>query len=281
MGSLSLDPRCWELVLINFDSDPLQLSQFLLKKCIEAGVHLHHPAKAVSVQADMRNEVSSIRIADTSSSTETDVPCTSIIITAGAWSPQVFEALFPTSGFKIPVTSLAGHSLVVKSPRWTQEHEPSGCHAIFMTSQPGYSPEIFSRIGGHIYIAGLNSASEPLPLLATESKSNISQASIAKLRATAKEVLGQGEAEDGLEVVREGLCFRPVTNNGLPILSRLPDKILGDGVSTRPGAEGGVYLAAGHGPWGISMSLGTGKVMAEMVQGRILSADISGLQLEV
>ncbi|KAI0883856.1 FAD dependent oxidoreductase [Annulohypoxylon maeteangense] len=257
--------------------DPLQLSQFLLQKCLDAGVRLHHPAKAISIQTDVRNEVSSICIADTQSSTETDIPCTNIVIAAGAWSPQVFATLFPTSGFKLPVTSLAGHSLVVKSPKWTKEHEDQGCHAVFMESQPGYCPEIFSRVGGHIYVAGLNSATEPLPALATDSKSNISRPAIEKLRETAKKVLG----EDEVEVVREALCFRPATDRGTPILGRIPDSCLGPATNTRPSPEGGVYLAAGHGPWGISMSLGTGKVMAEMIQGRGLSADVSGLGLDV
>ncbi|ORY67263.1 FAD dependent oxidoreductase [Pseudomassariella vexata] len=258
--------------------DPLQLSQFLLQKCLDSGVHLHQPAEAISIRTDVCNEVSSIRIADTQSSTETDIPCTKIILTAGAWSPEVFKKLFPNTGFKLPIASLAGHSLVVKSPRWTKQDEEKGCHAVFMTSEPGYSPEIFSRIGGHIYIAGVNSATEPLPGLATDAKHNISKPSILRLRDTAREMLGQDDAEDDFEVVREGLCFRPVTNSGLPIVDRIPDACLG--VSTRPGAEGGVYLAAGHGPWGISQSLGTGKVLAEMVQGRELSVDISGLALK-
>ncbi|KAI2472302.1 nucleotide-binding domain-containing protein [Annulohypoxylon bovei var. microspora] len=257
--------------------DPLQLSQFLLQKCIDAGVRLHHPAKAISIQTDVRNELASICVADTQSSSETDIPCTNVVVAAGAWSPQVFATLFPTSGFKLPVSSLAGHSLVVKSPRWTEEHEGSGCHAVFLTSQPGYSPEIFSRIGGHIYVAGLNSATEPLPALATDSKNNISKSAIEKLRGTVKEVLG----EDNIEVVREGLCFRPATDRGTPILSRIPDSCLGPAVNTRSAPEGGVYLATGHGPWGISMSLGTGKIMAEMIQGRELSADVSGLSLHV
>ncbi|CAJ2504495.1 Uu.00g118890.m01.CDS01 [Anthostomella pinea] len=261
--------------------DPLELSRFLLQRCQEACVHLHHPAKALSIAADVRGELSSICIADTQSSSETDVPCTNIIIAAGAWSAQVFATLFPTSTTKLPVSSLAGHSLVVKSPRWLREHEEKlGCHSVFMTStQPGYSPEIFSRIGGHIYIAGLNSATEPLPALATDAKAGISQSAIETLRDTAREVLGKGSVEDDLEIVREGLCFRPVTDRGTPILGRIPDRCLGDGVATRTGAEGGVYLAAGHGPWGISMSLGTGKVVAEMVQGRGLSADVSMLSL--
>lgn len=243
---------------------------------------MHHPAKATLVQTDVRNEVSSVRIADTVSGTETDIPCTNIIITAGAWSPKLFTELFPTSKLKIPVSSLAGHSLVVKSPHWVKEHDDNGCHAVFMAGQSNFSPEIFSRIGGHIYIAGLNSASEPLPTLATESKGNISRSAVEQLRATAREVLGQTEDEDDIEIVKEGLCFRPVTNNGLPIIGRIPDNVLGEGVTTRPGTDGGVYLAAGHGPWGISLSLGTGKVLAEMAQGRTTSADVSrlGLNLE-
>ncbi|KAH8661932.1 FAD dependent oxidoreductase [Xylariales sp. PMI_506] len=261
--------------------DPLQLSQFLLQKCLDAGVHLHHPAKATLVQTDVRDEISSIRILNTESGTETDVPCTNIIIAAGAWTPQVFGTLFPKSGLRVPVSSLSGHSLVVRSPRWAKEHEQQhGCHSIFMTSQPGYSPEIFSRIGGDLYIGGLNSATEPLPTLANESKANISSSSIATLRQTARRYLGLGETDaDDLEVVREGLCFRPVTDTGIPIVSRVPEGSLGEKVGARPAPEGGVYIAAGHGPWGISMSLGTGKVMAEMVQGRALSANIDGLRL--
>ncbi|KAI0897238.1 FAD dependent oxidoreductase [Annulohypoxylon nitens] len=255
--------------------DPLQLSQFLLQKCIDVGVRLHHPAKAISIQTDVRNEVSSICIADTQSSSETDIPCTNVVIAAGAWSPQVFATLFPTSEFKLPISSLAGHSLVVKSPKWTKEHENQGCHAVFLESQPGYSPEVFSRIGGHIYVAGLNSTTEPLPALPTDSKSAISRDAIEKLRKTAQELLGV----DDVEVVREGLCFRPATEQGTPILSRIPDDLLGPATKTRPSPEGGVFLASGHGPWGISMSLGTGKVMAELIQGRELSVDISQLSL--
>lgn len=143
-----------------------------------------------------------------------------------------------------------------------------------------------SRIGGEIFVGGLNSESEPLPDLATDARGNISKSAIARLRKTSREVLGRGreagdDDDDDLEIVREALCFRPVTDSGLPIVGRIPDEMLGTGVSTRPGAGGGVYLAAGHGPWGISLSLGTGKVLAEIVQGRQVSADVGGLGVGV
>lgn len=71
--------------------DPFQLCHFLLRQCLDRGVHLSQPARAIAIMKDVRDELSSIRIADTHSSTETDVPCTRLIITAGAWSPQVFK----------------------------------------------------------------------------------------------------------------------------------------------------------------------------------------------
>lgn len=257
--------------------DPLRLCQFLLEECLQQGVQLHHPAKAIAVLKDTRNELSSVTIADTTSSTETDVPCTKLIIAAGAWSAQVFAELFPMSSSELPISGLAGHSLVVKSPRWTEEM--SGCHAVFATSKAGYSPEIFSRTGGEIWIGGLNSSTTPLPHTATERE--ILVEAIAQLKEEAELLLGSEEnvETDDLEIVREGLCFRPVTPYGTPIISRIDDDHFGGNITTRPDADGGVYLAAGHGPWGISLSLGTGKVMAEMVQGRRLSADVSSLMM--
>lgn len=277
LKSLRLNPCVLLLLIPSNNSDPLRLSQFLLSQCLERGVQLHHPAKGASVSKDIRDELSSVRIAYTDSSHEMDIPCTRLIIAAGAWSPEVFQTLFPGAKTKLPISPLAGHSLVLRSPRWTTEHEKKGCHAVFTTDEAGYSPEIFSRMGGEIYIAGLNSSSIPLPALATESK--IEENAVKQLQTTSKRLLGQpGDVED-LELVRKGLCFRPVTDRGTPILGRIPDKVLGKGISTRGGGDGGVFLAAGHGPWGISMSLGTGKVIAEMVMGLKTSADVGELGL--
>lgn len=160
----------------------------------------------------------------------------------------------------------------MRSSRWGKQHEEKGCHAVFTTDEAGFSPEIFSRMGEEIYIAGLNSSSLPLPATATESRTDAN--SIAKLKRTAERLL---ETEDD-EVLREGLCFRPVTKRGTPILARIEENRLGL-FRTRGAEEGGVFVATGHGPWGISLSLGTGKVMSEMMEGKETSADIGGLGL--
>ncbi|TEY65670.1 hypothetical protein BOTCAL_0137g00060 [Botryotinia calthae] len=253
--------------------DPLKLCQFLLASCLERGVQLHHPATALSVHQDMRSEISSIRILNTSTNIESDIPCTKILIAAGCWSPEVFSTLFPESTFKLPINSLAGHSLVVRAPNWNEELEEKECQAVFASDEEGYCPEIFLRKGGEIYVAGLNSSTEPLPKLATESK--FQEDVIQRLENTAKRIFGVDERFE-IKVVRKGLCFRPVTKRGTPILAKVVDDNLG-GMSTRKNRDGGIWLAAGHGPWGISMSLGTGKVMAEMIQGKPTSADVSRL----
>ncbi|KAM7205602.1 hypothetical protein V8F33_000928 [Rhypophila sp. PSN 637] len=271
--------------------DPLLLCRFLLGECVNRGVEIHQPARAVSLEKDSEGKMVGLVIASASSSPSGSdgqsseetitVPCSRIIITAGAWSGRVFKNLFPgSSKDAIAVKSLAGHSVVFKSPRWYRELESKGCHTVFTTSED-FAPEIFARLGGGIYFAGLNSADIPLPEVAGSVKPHVE--AIELLKKTAGDIMGSEEPGKGcdLEVVREGLCFRPVTPWGLPIISRVPDEVLGDGLGTRSGSQGGVYVATGHGPWGISLSLGTGKVLAEMVQGRQLSADVGALGLRV
>ena len=152
---------------------------------------------------------------------------------------------------------------------------------------------MFSRAGGEIYIAGLNTTQVPLPAVATDAKADAT--AVKKLKDCAALMLGRRNEGDELEVLRESLvsaspsvtfatidkfqCFRPVTSSGRPIISRIPDQRLGGGLLTRGGGKGGVFVAAGHGAWGISQAPGTGLCCAELVEGRPVSANITALVL--
>ncbi|KAK4466945.1 FAD dependent oxidoreductase [Cladorrhinum samala] len=265
--------------------DPLRLCQFLLEEVVKRGVMLHHPAKAVAVCTDGEGKLNGVRVLKDLKSggdgTESVVHCDKVVITAGVWTGKVFEELFPTSNIKVPVRSLAGHSLVLRSPTWDPQLEKNGCHAVFTTNDSqAFCPEMFFRVGGHLYFAGLNSSTIPIPD-AEGGKAKPHPDALASLRTAAADILGASNSggEDDLIVVREGLCFRPVTPWGHPIISRIDDRELGSGVATKGGSDGGVYVASGHGPWGISQSLGTGIVLSEMVAGRATSVDVSGLGL--
>ncbi|KAF2115873.1 FAD dependent oxidoreductase-like protein superfamily [Lophiotrema nucula] len=254
--------------------DPLRFCQFLLEECTKRGVQLHQPARAVSVSRDESGQLNGIRISK--DGTETEIPCSRLAITAGAWSPKIFSTLFPNSKTRIPIAPLAGHSVLIKNPFFKEEDVDETCHAVFATDTLGFSPELFSRIGGEVFLAGLNSTMLPLPDNATDAVPR--PEAIKQLKDCAAAMLGGVEGKE-LEITREALCFRPVTSSGRPVVSRISDDRLGPGFKTKGGAGGGVFLAAGHGAWGISQAPGTGLCLAELVEGREPSANIKALAL--
>lgn len=253
-------------------SDPLKLCKFLLAECQSRGVQVHYPYTATSVLKDASEELSGIVLSSYEGNEQLQLSCSRIIISAGSWSPRVFETLFPSSKTKIPISSLAGHSVVVRSPRWLKEHEAGGSHAVFTTDSDGFSPELFSRFGEEIWCGGLNDADLALPDVPTDFETD--DAAIERLLVASRKLIGLPSGEDDLTILRKGLCSRPASDSGKPIVSKIDDWRLG-GIRTK----GGVFLSAGHGPWGISLSLGTGKVTAELVEGRKTSANISRLAL--
>ncbi len=262
--------------------DPKLFCQFLLQQCIERGVQVHHPAEAGSVSKDLRDSLASIRIVDQNGQHEVDIPCTRLILTAGLWTPSVFSKLFPNSSLQLPISNIAGHSIVVRSPRWkgVKETETSDggiptCHAIFTSKseEGGFAPELFTRPNGDIWLGGLNTPaedqmSEHPPSAYSPSKPKADH--VEKLTNVAKQLLG-----DDIEVVKSAVCYRPIVEGkDVPIIQRIEDEDLG-GVKTLKNWEGGVYVVCGHGPWGISLSLGTGKVVSEMVRGVTPSVDVN------
>ena len=250
-----------------------------MEGCQSRGARFHQPAKAISITRSPSGTLSSLTILDTSTQESTTLPCARLVLAAGAWTPEVHRTLFPNSKTRIPITSLAGHSLVLRSPHWPPpaldstdpinkaDARPQDCHAVFTTDdEADYSPEIFSRMpNGCIYLAGLNSSTYALPKLATERV--IDPKSIAVLKRTARRLLG-----DGVEVVREGVCWRPMARKGVPIIAEL-------GGQGGEAEEAGVIVCAGHGPWGISNSLGSGYCVAKMVEGEDVERYVGRLGL--
>ncbi|PTB64682.1 FAD dependent oxidoreductase, partial [Trichoderma citrinoviride] len=251
--------------------DPLRFCKFLLEKVKAAGVQIHNPAVATRIETDEGGKLSGVVVSHPEGSDETVIPASRVLLSAGCWTPHVFNDLFKNRYYiDIPIESLGGHSLVVKAPQAV-----TTCHSVY-TTMDALSPEVYSRPDGVIYVAGVNHASIPLPK--PRVKAVTFDESVAKLKDIARRLIATPDGQD-LEIVREGLCFRPITKRGTPYIARLPEDKLGEDFSGggADGSSGGVFIAAGHGPWGISLSLGTGKVVAEMMSGKPLSADISSL----
>jgi glycine/D-amino acid oxidase-like deaminating enzyme len=53
-------------------------------------------------------------------------------------------------------------------------------------------------------------------------------------------------------IERRQACYRPVTDDGLPLIGRVP-------------GLAGCYVATGHGPWGMLNAPATGQALAELI----------------
>ena len=193
----------------------------------------------------------------TPESTELKISCTSLLLAAGPWTARVYESLFPTSKLKIPISNLAGWSVVFRDPTsanmQTETTSLAPCHAVFTTSAvEKFAPELFTRIlsttsnggaGRDIYLAGLNSSDISLPAVATEvdQAPDLHDPQIASILRAAKVIISSSPATgmmaDGhddmakdtgllLDVLSTGLCHRPVTPSGKPIITRMRSSAL-------------------------------------------------------
>ena len=266
--------------------EPRQLSEWMLAQCGERGVQLHMPSTVEKLLQTKDGAIEAVEVKNSEDSGTDFIPCKSLLLAAGVWTPRVFSKLFPNSKVKIPIIPLGGHSLLIRSPRHTHFHEETMkgiCHSMFAAPSTKYdwAPEAISRTGGEIFLAGLNTSDKAIP--DTADQIEVEKEAINEIKRVGVQLMGLANPqldklnEDDLDITRESFCFRPASSSGRPIVCKIGDSRLGKEIKTQSG--GGVYIASGHGPWGISMSLGTGRVMAEIMSGIKPSADISRLTL--
>ncbi|EHY59242.1 hypothetical protein HRR83_001488 [Exophiala dermatitidis] len=279
--------------------EPREFCEFLLDECKKMGVEVHLSTKATGILTDGNGVFQGLKLQSTDKNRpiEIHIRCKDVVLAAGVWTPRVFEALFPQSKVRLPIEALAGHSITVRSPRYkTPFIDPSNrriggkdnwlCYSIYCPPGPhwSYAMEAYARLARNgeteLWLGGLNHSNFPVPELAVDVKKMLDPECIKDLRKATVQVSGltkEGDDlnQDDLETIREALCLRPVTPTGKPFIGKVPEKYLG-GVRCE---QGGIWIACGHGPWGITLSLGTGLVMSEMLLGKKPSADVEGLQL--
>jgi D-amino-acid dehydrogenase len=153
-----------------------------------------------------------------------------IVVATGAWTPQLHRLLKQP----IAIQPGKGYSLTMPrptvSPRYPMILEE---HRVAITP---FSDAY--RIGSTMEFAGYDDRLRP--------------ARLNLLRDGASHYLREPTAEP---VVESWCGWRPMTPDGLPFIGRVP-------------AFDNVYLAAGHGMLGVSMSPATGRLVAELVSGQ-------------
>jgi glycine/D-amino acid oxidase-like deaminating enzyme len=133
-------------------------------------------------------------------------------------------------------------------------------HALFVDYRTAdgrrLEPEIFPRPDGEVYVCGM---ADPAPLPDSPDAVDVSEAACAVLARAAGRVSTQLA---GARITRRQACYRPVTDDGLPLIGAVP------GVA-------GAFVATGHGPWGMLNAPATGRALAELiVDGAASSVDL-------
>jgi glycine/D-amino acid oxidase-like deaminating enzyme len=160
-----------------------------------------------------------------------------VVLAMGPWTGRLAARL------RLPrIGGLKGYSVTVEAD--------VPAHALFLDYRTAdgrhLEPEIFPRPDGTVYVCGMRDH-QPLP----ESAEGV-QVSDAACDVLAGALFRVAASLAGARVTRRQACYRPVTDDGLPLIGRVP------GVK-------GAYVATGHGPWGMLNAPATGLALAEMI----------------
>lgn len=161
-----------------------------------------------------------------------------IVMAMGPWTSRAAR------GLRLPaVHGLKGYSVTLAGA-------DVPAHALFLDYRTAdgrhLEPEIFPRPDGDIYICGM---ADPAPLPDSPEGVEVNEASCEILARAAGRV---STALAAARITRRQACYRPVTDDGLPLIGRIP------GVA-------GAYVATGHGPWGMLNAPATGQALAELI----------------
>jgi glycine/D-amino acid oxidase-like deaminating enzyme len=173
-----------------------------------------------------------------------------VVIAMGPWS------ILATRWLPLPaVFGYKGHSLVFE----TGETVPA--EALFLeyheASGEILSPELFPRADGTTWVGAISSAG-PVPINPTDVVPDA--VAHARLEAMCQSI---SPALAAMPIVARQVCFRPVTEDGLPLIGRVP------GVD-------GAYVATGHSVWGMLNAPATGEAMTELIlDGRARQVDLA------
>ncbi|KAF2261849.1 nucleotide-binding domain-containing protein [Lojkania enalia] len=280
--------------------DPGLYCKFLYEESKKLGVHFIFNANVTSVNAHPALKLFTSVQVQKYDGPRLTIWCRSIVIAAGPWSGRVYSSLFPQAKAKFQLNSIAsaGNHFRVRTPGWKPSDDEQGSKQVFLNNvTPNRKGlDITSFLGGSLYVGGFGAIPEELPEFAEFVKAQPSE--IEEMVKLVKEYLKMN-ADDELEIFDEGRCYRPYATPNHPIITQVDWGLLG--IDTSPNARpqeqhtdvlpnsstkscsftvGGLFLNTAHNSDGMTLSLGSGKVMSELLLGLPPSVDISGLGLD-
>src|SRR5437764_13779657 len=167
------------------------------------------------------------------------VEADAVVIAMGPWS------ILAARWLPLPaVFGYKGHSLIFE----TGDSVPA--EALFLEYQEVsgevLTPEVFARADGTVWACAISS-SGPLPVDPAAVAPD--EGAHARLEALCRAI---SPALAAAPIRARQACFRPITEDGLPLIGALP-------------GIGGAYVATGHSVWGMLNAPATGEAMSELL----------------
>ncbi|KAF5591113.1 FAD dependent oxidoreductase [Fusarium pseudoanthophilum] len=200
-----------------------------------------------------------------------------LLLACGPWTPTVYERLFPSAPVHLQRTTNAGDWIIFKNPCLTIPQSTA-----FVSFEPLIREkfEFAGRNDGTIWVCGRRNfdATLPSPGQSDEPDKDL----IHGLSGYARKWLylnctcHKGDCDD-VQILNKGRAFRPATKTGLPAMSEIKSSDITPKHASLPT---GIYVCWGHGSWGLTLGMGSGRVMSQLMRGEDPDIDQSPFSLE-
>lgn len=275
--------------------EPAKFCQFLYQRCKELGVRfsLSSNVTSVSIDNDSSTHFTTATVESLDSTKSRNISVSTIVIAAGPWSPPVFSTLFPNTTTKIPMNPVvrSQNHVLLKMPERgggsSDRHKASEQVILSNLVEGGHGFEACSFTNGSLWIGGYDDVTDEVPESADSVKPR--PAAIKAIVQLARRFTGH-DFDEERDVVA-GRCYLPQATPDHPIIANVGwDRLVSGGDAARASdnrgrtepcsvLKAGLFVNTAHNDDGVTLSLGSGKVMSELLLGVEPSVDISGLGL--
>ena len=255
---------------------------WLLRQCQHYGVEIYNQTEILRADTSPSGILEWVQLSRRGKVLE--ISCDNLVLAAGAWTPRLYKKLFPSSDADFCPKTNSGNWLVVKSPAKPLIH--NRCEIIF-DDYVEHQLEFVGRNDGTIWISGLDNRVKRLGDVKGSEVPD--EDAFSMLSGYARRFLLASEMEEGddPDVLATGRTYRPTIDRELPIIAHVDPRKLcpvnqTDGncpVGDLDGPPGGVFVCSGHGRYGITLAMGSGRLMSQMIMGDATDFDVSKLGL--
>jgi len=132
-------------------------------------------------------------------------------------------------------------------------------------------------------MCGLRDSSKAVPELTDTCSFALVPATIKRFMEYAERFVKRLPFGQAVGILEQGLCYRPTNKLKRPIIASISRSQLDVTFTNRGDGDhrSGVFICTGHGAFGITLSLGSGKVTSALILGQEPEIDITSLGLQV